>query len=399
MTFPSTPAQPTVGFSNYFRCAQLIENQSERHMHYYRTLLKIISIPGVGNQRLRSLLTHFEDPDDILSASFAELKAVDLIDSRTARNITEAMFDEKEIDAVLGKLDHIGGSILTVRDDIYPPWLKHIYDAPAMLYMLGNIEPVDHDSIAIVGTRNPSEYGKIVTEKLCTDLSNAGFTIVSGLARGIDTVAHRTAVRHGGRTIAVTGSGIDVVYPQENVRLSREIRTHGAILTEYPLGTKPDAGNFPRRNRIISGLSLGTIIVESDVTGGAMITASYALDQNREVFAVPGTITERRSAGTNKLIQQGRAKLVQSYDDIIEEIASKLRYGHPASVEDKPSGRPSDMNMFEQKIYESLGDNPVHIDAIANQTGLSTSDALVHLLALEFKGSVKQLAGKMFARL
>jgi DNA processing protein len=368
-------------------------------MHYYRTLLKIISISGVGNQRLRSLLTHFENPDDILSASLLELKAVDLIDSRTARNIAEATFDDKEIDAALDKLEHIGGSILTVRDDTYPPWLKHIYDAPAMLYMVGTVEPVDHDSVAIVGTRNPSEYGKIVTEKLCTDLSKAGFTIVSGLARGIDTVAHRTAVKHGGRTIAVTGSGIDVVYPQENVRLSREIRTQGAILTEYPLGTKPDAGNFPRRNRIISGLSLGTVIVESDVTGGAMITASYALDQNREVFAVPGSITERRSAGTNKLIQQGRAKLVQSYDDIIEEIASKLQYGHPATVEDKPSGRPPDMNMFEQKIYESLGDSPVHIDAIASQTGLSTSDALVHLLALEFKGAVKQLAGKMFARL
>ncbi len=221
-----------------------------------------------------------------------------------------------------------------------------------------------------------------------------GLTVVSGLARGIDTAAHTAALKAGGRTLAVIGSGIDVIYPSENKRLAERISHKGAILSEYEMGAKPDAVNFPRRNRIISGLALGTLIVETTETGGAMITASTALDQNREVFAVPGPITENRSRGTNLLIKEGRAKLVEQVDDIVSELQTKLR--PRLRTEEKKIEIP--LSLFEKRLFDCLGSGPLHIDAIAAQTGLATSDALVNLLSLEFKGIVKQLPGKMFVR-
>ncbi len=363
-----------------------------------RDLLALSFVPGVGNQRMRALLDHFNEPADAFKASFAELKSIPSIDSRTAAEITKYRPDNNGIDTILRRLDRLGGRIISIKDPEYPESLKQIYDPPALLYTLGNMEQSDHDSIAIVGTRNPTEYGKKVTGEICTGLVQSGFTIVSGLARGIDTVAHTTTLQSGGRTIAVIGCGIDIIYPQDNIRISKQIQQTGAILSEYHIGTKPDAGNFPKRNRIISGMTLGTVIIESSPTGGAMITASYALDQNREIFAVPGPINEERSSGTNKLIQQGRAKLVQSSEDIIEEVVLKLKYITPTtSVVQKPQP-PPDLTMFEEKIYGVISQHPGHIDEIAQKAGLSTSDTLVHLLSLEFKGVVKQLAGKMFAR-
>ncbi len=355
-------------------------------------------VPGVGNQRLRALLDHFDDPADAFRASPTELKSIPAIDSRTAREITRFSPDNNGIDTILRKLDLLKGKIISIKEPEYPASLSQIYDPPALLYMLGNIKQSDHDSIAIVGTRNPTEYGKTVTEEICTGLVQSGFTIVSGLARGIDAVAHAATLQSGGRTVAVIGCGVDIIYPQDNVRISRQVQETGAILSEYHIGTKPEAGNFPKRNRIISGMTLGTVIVESSPEGGAMITASYALDQNREIFAVPGPIHEKRSSGTNTLIQQGRAKLIQSYEDIVEEVISKLKYITPMVSTLEPPQPPPDMNMFEEKIFNVLSSQPLHIDDVAHQSGLSTSDALVHLLSLEFKGAVKQLAGKMFAR-
>lgn len=362
-----------------------------------RGLLTLSFVPGVGNQRLRSLLEYFSDPADAFNASVEELKSIPSIDVRTARAISQFDQNVDEVDRILRKVERMGAKILAITEPGYPLMLKKIYDPPAFLYVLGEMKDQDHDAIAIVGTRTPSEYGKSVTERLSADLVRAGFTIVSGLARGIDTIAHRVAVRTGGRTIAVIGCGIDIVYPQDNVRISQQIQKNGAIVSEYHTGTKPDAVNFPRRNRIISGMSLGTVIIESSETGGAMITASYALDQNREIFAIPGPITDKRSSGTNRLIQQGRAKLVQRYEDILEEVVTKLRFITPEgeSVRTTP---PPNLNIFEQKIFEILSHTPMHIDTIAESSGISTSDALVHLLSLEFKGAVKQLAGKMFCR-
>jgi DNA processing protein len=234
-----------------------------------------------------------------------------------------------------------------------------------------------------------------MAERFAGALAEMGITIVSGLARGVDTIAHRTALQTDSRTLAVIGSGLDYIYPPENKKLAARIEQGGAVISEFFMGTKPDPGNFPRRNRIISGISLGTLVVETAENGGAMITASAALDQNRELFAVPGNITEKNSVGTNLLIRDGQAKLVQSVDDIVVELAMQLKplVGSPA-VKPLPQ-----LTVFEQSVYETLEATPIQIDEIIERTGFSPSDTLVHLLGLEFKGMIRQLAGKYFVRL
>lgn len=264
-----------------------------------------------------------------------------------------------------------------------------------MLFVRGSLLNSDKYAVAVVGTRNPTAYGKHIAEKFSAELSEQGITVVSGLARGIDTTAHTTSVRSGGRTIAVLGSGVDVIYPGENRKLSEQILMNGAIISEYYMGAKPDAVNFPRRNRIISGISLGTIIVETDENGGAMITASTALDQNREVFAVPGMISAKTSRGTNKLIKEGRAKLVQDISDVIEELRYKLKPILRVQTKVQPKAQ---LSIFEQKIFDALEEEPIHIDALADKCAMATSDLLVQLLSLELKGVVKQLPGKYFEK-
>jgi DNA processing protein len=218
------------------------------------------------------------------------------------------------------------------------------------------------------------------------------------LARGIDTLAHTSALKAGGRTIAIIGSGLDRIYPPENRSLAEKIIDQGVMISEYIMGAKPDAANFPKRNRLVSGISLGTVIIETDVNGGAMITATTALDQNREVFALPGNIGGKRSRGGNLLIKSGRAKLVESFDDIVAELQVRLRpiLKDSDSMQQKPL---PEMNLFEQTIFDVLSDEPCHIDAIAECANVSISDALVNLLNLEFKGMIKQLPGKMFIRI
>jgi DNA processing protein len=266
-----------------------------------------------------------------------------------------------------------------------------------MLFVRGGFSEIDNSSIAIVGTRCPTPYGTRMAERFAAGLAKLGLPVVSGLARGIDTSAHRAALREGGRTIAVIGSGVDVIYPSENKSLADHIVAHGAVVSECDMGAKPDAVNFPRRNRIISGISLATLVVETAPEGGAMITAGTALDQNREVFAVPGAVGESGRSGTHRLIKEGKALLVESIDDIIAELAPRLRnVVAMAALPEKPPQ--PDLNLFERKLYDALGDDPLHIDVLAERTGLVPSDALVQLLSLEFKGVVRQLPGKMFAR-
>jgi len=264
-----------------------------------------------------------------------------------------------------------------------------------MLQIQGEILKNDEYSIAMVGTRQPTNYGKIQAEKFAADLARQNITTVSGLARGIDSITHSASLKNGGRTIAVIGSGLDVIYPPENKKLFEQIAEKGAIISEFPLGTKPDAPNFPKRNRIISGLSLGCIIIESGVAGGAMQTASFALDQNREVFALPGNVGVKQSDGTNLLIQKGEAELVRSAEDVLIELELKLK---PVLGKNIPKQQ-VDLNLFEEKILNILDSEPLHIDKIAAEAELSTSDCLVHLLSLEFKGMIKQLPGKVFALL
>ncbi len=362
-----------------------------------RDLLHLAMIPGIGANRLRALVSHFNSPAAALQASPHELIRVEGIEKKLASTIAHHPNNGEAAEHQLSLLNKVNGHIITLWDDEYPEYLRRIYDPPPILFVLGALVPADKFSIAIVGTRRPTAYGKLIAERFACELVKKGITIISGLARGIDTIAHQSTLKSNGRTIAVIGSSIDIIYPPENKKLAEKIEANenGAVVSEFFMGTKPDPGNFPRRNRIISGMSLGTLIVETAEDGGAMITASTALDQNRELFCIPGNITEKYSAGTNKLIRDGHAKLVQNVEDIISELEPVLR---PILKTAAPK-QEVQLTAFEQKIFDILSSDPVHIDTIAERSQFSTSDALVNLLSLEFKGIVKQLPGKMFVRM
>ncbi|MFN3396202.1 MAG: DNA-processing protein DprA, partial [Thermodesulfovibrionales bacterium] len=273
----------------------------------------------------------------------------------------------------------------------YPSLLREIEDAPVILYVKGEIKEEDRFSISIVGSRNATPYGRSVTEKIAGELAESGFTIVSGLARGVDTIAHLSSLRSGGRTIAVMGSGIDLIYPPENKWLFDKIIDSGYVVTEFPPGTPPDKGNFPKRNRLISGLSLGVVVVEATEGSGALITARAALEQNREVFAIPGNISSPNSKGTNELIKRG-AKLVQRSDDIIEELAPLLR----GLIRPKEKCH-VELTDEEREICNKLTSEPRHIDEIMRRSGFPMQKVLSILLGLELKGVVSQMDGKMFS--
>jgi DNA processing protein len=357
----------------------------------------LLSVEGIGPGKIRNLLAVFKSTENILSANYQSLLTVDGISKILALKIQksnqffQSIFSETERELEI--LNKMGGKIITVWDKEFPDLLKKIYDPPLMLYVMGDLIERDNYSIAIVGTRQPTNYGRVQAERLSAELTSQGITIVSGLARGIDSIAHQTALKNNGRTIAIIGSGLDVIYPPENKKLFQQISEKGVIISEFGLATKPDAVNFPKRNRIISGLILGCIVVETGVAGGAMQTAALALDQNREVFAVPGNLGIKQSEGTNFLIQKGEAKLILSAEDVLIELDLKLK---PVLGKNVPK-QVMELNLFEEKIIGSLDKEPLQIDKIASMTNLSTSDCLVHLLSLEFKGMVKQLPGKVFS--
>lgn len=367
---------------------------------------------GLGSIRLKRLLDKFGTAKDVLDASERELVSVEGISTKTARPIAELRRNidslEKDFEVLEKKMERFAVGALTISDKDYPQLLKKIYDPPAVLYFKGKnsgeILRSGLDScIGIVGTRTPTEYGKKVCEQISAELSKLGITVLSGFARGIDTVAHKTVLSNkssSGKTAAVFGCGLDVIYPPENKKLYEMIVEQGLILSEFEISSKPDSMNFPRRNRIISGLSLGVVVIESGKEGGALITARCALDQGREVYAVPGDINSRLSKGTNELIKNGQAKLVDSVEDILDELRSKLNM---LPFEDTGNGMPAkkiqvDLKGNEKTIYDfiSSAKDAFHIDAISESTGLNISDCLVNLLNLEFKGLIRQLPGKMF---
>lgn len=357
-----------------------------------RELLKLSSVSRIGPQKIRALVSFFKTPGDVFRASAHELISVPGIDKKLASHILHQSGGDAFADEQLKRLNKLGAKIITLWDKEYPELLRKIYDPPAFLYVLGKLKSTDSRSIAIVGTRHPTSYGRSVTEHISIDLAMHSITIVSGLARGVDTIAHTTALSSKTRTIAVIGSGLDVPYPPENKKLLEHISEAGAVISEFPMGAKPDAPNFPRRNRIISGLTLGTVVIESAEDGGALITATTALDQDREVFAVPGNITEKRSAGSNKLIRDGRAKLITCVDDIFSELQLQLHLPLDDSLH-KPL---PELTPYEKRLYDLLSSDPTHIDSLAEQADASTPDILVTLLSLEFKGVIRQLPGKLF---
>ncbi len=362
-----------------------------------RDVLHLKSLPKISDRKIINLVNHFGNTEELLAASPRTLRKVPGMRETDASVIRHTPADERMIERQLSLLNRVDGTVLTVWDDEYPALLKNIYDPPVLLFVRGAFHERDNHSIAIVGTRHPTTYGKITAETFAQDLSRRGITIVSGLARGIDTIVHKQALREESRTIAVLGGSIDRIYPPENEKLVEQIETagRGAVISELLMSTPSHPAFFPRRNRIISGISLGTLIIESNVDGGAMITATTALDQNRELFCIPGNISEKKSIGTNKLIKNGQAKLVQSVDDIIEELLPSLRpvLKHPVTTPPLPQ-----LNAFEQQIVDVLSRDPVHIDLISEQTRMTPSDVLVNLLSLEFKGMVRQMAGKLFLK-
>ncbi len=362
-------------------------------------LRSLLSVERLGPQKTKALVSKFRSFEDVLSASVTALKNTDGISEELAKRIIKASKNMDEFTgstvSLLEDLKNKNAALVTLWDDDYPYRLKNIYDPPLILYYKGTLAPEPENAVAIVGTREPTQYGRSYADRFAAELSKAGFTIVSGLARGIDSIAHRSVIKAGGRTIGVLGCGIDVIYPPENKQLYADMEKDGAIITEYPPGTKPDAVNFPRRNRIISGLSLGTLLIESGVTGGALHTARFSLDQGREIFALPGNIGSRQSEGPNLLIQKGEAKLVTKSEDVITEFSGLLK----TKSDKKHQAPPEDLTLFEALIFSKLGDEPVQIDKLSEMTSLSASDCLVNLLTLEFKGLVRQLPGKNFIRM
>jgi len=339
----------------------------------------------MGPRRIRNLIRHYPEVEDITRLSKTDLCRADGISAEIALNI-RAM-DDGYGRLALDNIATIGGRYCSYWDEEYPDLLKTVYDAPVGIFTLGDIPA--GPAIAIVGTRRITAYGRKMAEKLTAGLVKAGLTIVSGMATGVDTVCHRTAIREGGKTLAVLGNGPDVCYPAANRELRKSIIRHGALISEFTPGTRPDAPNFPRRNRIISGLALGTLVVEAGRKSGALITAYNALDQNREVFALPGRVDSKQSAGCHHLIQRG-AKLVATVEDILEEL--HLDTGLK-QVELMP-----ELSTGEKEIYDLLSSDPIPIDDLCLKLHKDTPEVLATLLLLELKNAVVQLPGKMFSR-
>ncbi len=361
-----------------------------------KALIGLNMFCDIGSTRLNQLLKFFGKPENILKAPCEKLMAVSGIGKEIARKVTS--LKEEDIDEDMDLARKYNLKIITIDDADYPENLRNIPDPPIVLYVRGTLKSEDKFSIAIVGSRRASFYGLSCAEKFAADLSERNFTIVSGLARGIDTSAHRGALKHGRRTIAVIGSGFNHLYPSENQELAEEISRCGAIISEFCINAKPLPQNFPRRNRVISGLSLGVLVVEAARNSGALITADCALEQGREVFALPGKIDAQNSFGTNGLIKQG-AKLVSCADDIIEEfnlpITIKL---NKEETKETSFGSRVCLSGNESLLYNLISDQPVLLDEIAERTDIGIPEISGILLKLQIRKLIRQLPGKQFIR-
>jgi len=346
-------------------------------------------------KKSKLLMEHFESAQEIFNAPIERLKDIESF-KRYVENFLKQRA-EVDLQAELARIAKRGLHVLTLQDPNYPRPLRAIEDPPPVLYVKGNYIEKDELAIAIVGTRKPSPYGKMIAEKLAKDLGSMGFTIISGMALGIDTAAHQGALAAGQRTIAVLGGGFSKIYPSENRQLLEKIALSGAVLSEYSIETTPDKWTFPKRNRIISGLTRGTIVVEAPMRSGALITARCALEQGREVFAVPGPISDGSHRGTHQLIQDG-AKLVTNVDDILNEFAD-LRKTLQSKRSSTTRETITNLSALEQKIFSLLQFEPIHFNDVVERTGLSTSETSFGLLQLVMKELIKEIEGKRYAKL
>jgi DNA processing protein len=341
-------------------------------------------IKGIGAVRMQALIQHFGDLEIAWKAS-----AADLVDAGLGRKVIERVIQaraEVDLTKLWEKIESQGIKILTWQDESYPGRLKEIDQPPPVLYIRGEYLPDDLFAVAIVGTRRVTPYGRQITEEMSSFLAANGITVISGLARGVDAIAHQSTLKAGGRTIAVLGSGVDKIYPPEHRGLAEQMMERGAIISDYPLGTPPDASNFPPRNRIISGLSLAVVVIEAGETSGALITAEFAAEQGREVFAVPGSILAPQSKGTNKLIQRGALPLL-SMNDLMQAL-DLTRVG-----EQKAARKVIPTDETEARLMNVLGSEPLHVDEIRNQAELPIEKVSATLALMELKGMVRQVGG------
>jgi DNA processing protein len=345
-------------------------------------------VPYVGPTRIARLIAHFGDLERAWSAPAQQLRAV--LDERCVESLL-ATRAALSLDDELARIERLGISVITRDDPDYPYRLAQIPAPPPVLYLKGELLPEDEVAVAVVGTRRLTSYGREVAARLAGELAEAGVTIVSGLARGIDAVAHQGALRAGGRTIAVLGSGPNVVYPPEHRHLAGQIVEHGVLLADYPPDTKPDAPNFPARNRIISGLSLGVVVVEAPERSGALITCDFAADQGREVFVVPGNVLSAASAGCNRLLRDG-ARPITCADDVLEDLNLGRRKEQVAAQQALPIAEE------ERKLLALLGADPQHVDEVAAAAALPIAQASALLLTMELKGLVRNAGAQHYAR-
>lgn len=351
-------------------------------------------VPGMGPVRLRKLLEVFETPGRILLAKANELRRVNGIGEEVANTISH-WEEHVDLQAELASIEEFGAHVLTQESPGYPALLREIHNPPIVLYVWGGLTHRDEHAIGVVGSRKTSHYGLESAKKLSYQLAYAGMTVVSGLARGIDTAAHQGALAAKGRTVAVLGSGLNHLYPTENFGLAEKIAESGAVITEFSMEVQADVQTFPMRNRIVSGMSNALLVVEAGLRSGALITASQAIDQGRSVYAVPGQIDRPTSAGSNRLIQQG-AKLVMSSSDVLEDM-QVLFPEAPKLTPSKP--RTDTLNHDEKTVYEAISDSETPVDEIIAKSGLPTAKVCSTLLALEMKAMVKQLPGQHFVKL
>lgn len=353
------------------------------------------SIPGVGAVKSKKLLEYFKEPYNIFTAKEKDLAAQAFLTRTDIANLVNKEFKEN-INKHIENINANDIKIITIDDENYPEYLKNIYDPPLILYMKGNMVK-EEKYLAVVGSRKATSYGLNMAEVVSLELSRCGITVVSGMARGIDTFAHKGVLSAKGRTVAVLGCGLDIVYPYENKKLMESIIENGACLSEFLPGTKPLAGNFPARNRIISGISMGVIVIEASERSGSLITANFALEQGREVFALPGNVNSLNSTGTNKLIKEG-AKMVTSIEDILEEIGAYFSDNKKDSFTKKLKDDKllKGLDEDEVKIAECLKLEPAHIDVIAVKTGLNIKIVNSLVVMLELKGIIEQIPGKIY---
>ncbi len=363
----------------------------QRELFYW---LALSMAHGVGPVAFARLLRHYQSPEAVFRASAEELSRFPRLSRKTIDEITN--FDwAPRVENQLKKVREKGLTLVTLNDPRYPSRLKEIHSPPSILWAAGDFQTEDAAAVAIVGSRGATDYGREHSGRLARELAGAGVTVVSGMAMGIDAAAHRGALEAGGRTIGVLGCGLDVIYPRVNRDLFEKVPRSGVLLSEYPLGTEPQPGFFPVRNRIIAGLSVAVVVVEAAERSGALITADLALEQNREVLALPGRVGSIKSRGTHALLRQG-ARLVESAADILEEIGPQLG-ARPASAAKKEE--PADLTPKEKQVWDALGAEPLHVDQLSRQAGLTPAGLAPVLLELEIRSLVKQLPGMRYIRI